>query len=384
MEKIGSLFPEIGGFSPRHPWWGFSPQPLMPGDDRIVTEILLRAIKEAHALTVSSSEYLSLAEEDSLVMSAFATVAKSLGRVPEPPVNLLSGLLPKFFGPHDMGGYGAERTLKRVFEEIHRARNLLEEAASVLVSGHGLMAEEIRPLFDAASRKCHASVLQNDPITQQIISDALQAAVARFDGLFGLACTQYEQVTEDFLRGLSEKLSAVAGLNIDEMPWGELEEATVAVTEKLGHLNTALKKVRAVTENRNLSFDGSPDAINRLMISGPADLKRGLSITDEEILKARDLCRFPLSGYSLVKLKAVEEELHGLWDTLRKSFEPLEIDRRGAWDRIRRYGAVGARHGRPCRNCKPRSTRTAPLQKTFFRGVSDVRLYHEGGGSDQA
>jgi hypothetical protein len=57
LESLGQLYETIGNFDPSHPWWGFMPQPLAPGDDEAIGRIISEALHNAEALLDLVTEY---------------------------------------------------------------------------------------------------------------------------------------------------------------------------------------------------------------------------------------------------------------------------------------------------------------------------------------
>jgi len=105
LEVLAQLYDTIGSFGAAHPWWGFIPRPLAPGDDDAIRRILSEATVLSEAIVESISGYREktiCAEEPSLV--DLADIYEALRTLPDPPDKLIGDLLPRIVTAGDTSG----------------------------------------------------------------------------------------------------------------------------------------------------------------------------------------------------------------------------------------------------------------------------------------
>ncbi|MBF0475864.1 MAG: DUF4011 domain-containing protein, partial [Deltaproteobacteria bacterium] len=105
LVALSHRFTEIEMFDDRHPWWGFSPQHLLPGEDNEVAEIINEATDTAGRL-VAQVDNLKQVMDDNEVPSLprLHQLSNGLNQLNDPPAYLIGELLPLLFPESDPAG----------------------------------------------------------------------------------------------------------------------------------------------------------------------------------------------------------------------------------------------------------------------------------------
>src|SRR5262249_41562000 len=117
LEVLAQLYGTIGSFGGTHPWWGFIPRPLAPGDDDAIRRILSEATLLSEALGESISGYrqkIGCAEEPSL--NEIGDLYDAVRTLPDPPDDLIGDLLPRIVTADDRPGKRNRQLIKGVIQ----------------------------------------------------------------------------------------------------------------------------------------------------------------------------------------------------------------------------------------------------------------------------
>ncbi|NLT22020.1 MAG: DUF4011 domain-containing protein [Syntrophorhabdus sp.] len=324
LEEPAKLFPTIGCFGPDHPWWGFYPRPIIPGDEHAIAEILLEATEHADTITESIGQYRGLGGEECFDEAGFEVIRSRLATIPDIPVNFVYGLLSKFFAPEDLDGSRAGEVLNKTFEAIYEARRLTECAAMILVPNHGLTADVVTPLLRAVEKNCLPEVVGGNPGAIITMAESIAAALASFEDSPECESMAYRDATEAYQYGLEILIAKLDGMDILDRPLGDLEVAVNAVLQKHDILAADVQKMQAVIQKGNLTFDGTPASAKQILTTGIRELRPGTKVSAEDLVEARRLCEFPLSSRTLQELQETHAKLRLVVDRLEKSFSSLK------------------------------------------------------------
>lgn len=118
LSYAAKQFVEVDGRKPDHPWWGFYPEVLQPGDEvrleRLLTRHILDCETFAQALS-DASTFLGTETPAGNSSSNAATLLSSLAAIaPGSPDDVAYGALPRIFTKDDPYGETAEQTLNQV------------------------------------------------------------------------------------------------------------------------------------------------------------------------------------------------------------------------------------------------------------------------------
>jgi hypothetical protein len=170
---LRSQFEEIGGYSQEHPWWGFTPRTLAPGDDAEIKKIIGVLVEQADQVLADANSYATfLGENAPPSIQAIAQACAYINEIPAPDNDLKAGLLPRFFPESDLAGVRSSAVLAQLFTDLERVRNLNDEACGVLLDGCEVQTTDVQ-LAIASVRRHMVSRLIQEPIEelgQQIAS----------------------------------------------------------------------------------------------------------------------------------------------------------------------------------------------------------------------
>lgn len=326
LEEPAKLFPAVGCFGPGHPWWGFYPRPIIPGDEHAIAEILFEVTEHAGAIIESIGRYQGLGGEECFDEAGFEVIRGHLATIPGLPSNFLYGLVPRFFTREDLNGSTTGAILSKTFEAINKARTLTEYASAVLVSNHGLTANAVTPLLNAVEKNCFSEVVEKNPEAIMRMAESIAVALANFEDSPECTFMAYRDATEAYQYGLEILIAKLDGLDVLGRPIGDLETTVHAVLQQSSDLADAAQKVQTVTQKGNVTFDGTPSSAKQILTAGIRELKPGTKVSEEDLVEAKRLCEFPLCGRNLKKLQETHDKLNLIVDRLEKSFNNLKRD----------------------------------------------------------
>ncbi|MFM0148636.1 DUF4011 domain-containing protein [Paraburkholderia sp. RL18-085-BIA-A] len=134
LNYVAKQFVEVDRRKPDHPWSGFCPEVLQPGDEVRLERLLTRHIQDCETFAQALSDasmFLGAETPASKSGSNAAALLSSLVAIaPGSPDDVAYGALPRIFTEHDPYGETAEHTLNRI-------RTRLAEMASQSQAGAG-------------------------------------------------------------------------------------------------------------------------------------------------------------------------------------------------------------------------------------------------------
>lgn len=238
LEAIGQLYVAIGSFDSSHPWWGFTPRPLAPGDDETIGRIVLDASVLAAQLGEAVSNYKNKTGDSAEPsLATLKQLHKAMQTLPAPPDNLNAELLLRAFtvespDDHKLG------VLKEFIHKIERARELNAEADALLSAGSG--ASEGGGLDELSAK-----------------TDALLSAVCKRDA----------------------KLKEAHLLVVGDQPQVELSKYQDEINLIEDRINCVINEIWGYARQIGISLDASPkEVVTQLIVlsqiasQAPADL----------------------------------------------------------------------------------------------------------------
>ena len=213
LRYVGKNFDEIISYDNSHPFWGFFPEEIRPGQDLEIHEILkrfsanfetfARAMVDAEELLGSHHFNLS-AENTKSLINVLATLA------PANPEEIAFDLLPTFFSEQDPHGVSASHVVNDLLSRIKE----LEKVRSLVA-----------------------------------------------DRWMGSVSPTAEQLNEAQL--FEDK---TVRLNIGHLLCENLPKKLTAFTEAADRALSALGVIKAAAEKAEIPFDGTPDAVERFRL----------------------------------------------------------------------------------------------------------------------
>lgn len=285
LEALGHLYATVGNFGPGHPWWGFTPRRLYPGDDESIGNIVTEALGHAEALQDLIAEYQQVtASSDEPTLAALGELYRALQILAKPPANLCAELLPRIFTRRDPKGQSSKSLLKEVARKIGRARELdktadarLAEDCEVDVATVEQASAAARERLSAASFTKPLTSLGEAAATANEDRDRLQQALAETQ-------CRYVVIQKPTLTTLTARLEATAPLELAHQSVRAIREGSGLLGGETARLTQAFQRVAAIAEHRHIEFDGSPASVARL--SAPERLEGLLpnSVVDDSVV----------------------------------------------------------------------------------------------------
>lgn len=308
IESLGMLYQDIGGYGSSHPWWGFKPRSLSPGDDMALGSIIAGLVEIADDIAMRADQFAQFVGETSArSFQGLKDLASLIDKVPEPPERVRVELLPKLFPVADPSGGQSRKVLLRLSRDISQARELLARARAALREDSEIDFGEVAPLLLNAERILVPSALDTPVAALNGATISLAAAVERFKGALVAVSAPYTAIQADDLAGLRERLAKFSDHRLREVELGAIHSIAQAVLARHGQLTDAFNRVSDVARRFRLSFAGDPSSVVQLAQTDPvAGILPGAQVDDEIVAKA---ARFANAAFSSVSLEAGYEKL---------------------------------------------------------------------------
>lgn len=161
ISALASHFSAAGGYATTHPWYGYFPTTLSPGDDLQIEAALRALMSDAERIKANAASLRKTSTDASLdiSMEGAAALSRALSTLPEPGERVRCELLDRFFPIEDMNGVEAGAALTALAEKLNRYQVLVSETGSRLLSGVTISEEVIaraQALLGALRRHgCH-------------------------------------------------------------------------------------------------------------------------------------------------------------------------------------------------------------------------------------
>lgn len=269
VESLGSLYDAINGYNQNHPWWGFSPKVLNPGDDTDIAEIISATIADADKLVTDSAALAKLLQSDTaLPLELLAGMADLILRVPFVPPKLKPELLPRLFPPEDESGKRSKHVLAQLSRELGRARSLLAEANASLLDSASVELSEVAPRWGEANEHLAPKVFTWPLEGLGTAAQLLASSAAEFVRLPDILSAPYTEIKPGILSSFRQRLEKLDGHPIKQVALKDLDAQQNAVLLCHQSLEAALGKVIDFAGRFSLPFDGSAASVKQLAETG--------------------------------------------------------------------------------------------------------------------
>ncbi len=328
LEALGKLYVDIGSFDSTHPWWGFTPRPLAPGDEEAIKYIIMEACSLAEELTDSVSDYQHKtgdAEEPSLI--ALNHLHKALYHLPDPPNNLKGGLLPRVFSAQDPLGKRGREILMGVIATVQRARELSTKANSVLTPGCELDYDSTKSFVATCLKEIALSSLSVPLNNLEAFVLTAEHALRQFERAVSQTTYSFLPIQQATLTKLDAEIKKTARVNLLNQSIQSIKNGASLLSREVIRLQQSLDRVTNLTTRCGIPFDSSLDAISHL--GHPDCIEEVLTearVNDSVVARARQIAEYPLSDFPLVELNRRQQELHVLQDRLARAFNEIARD----------------------------------------------------------
>ena len=317
---LGKLFSVIGSFDSSHPWWGFSPKDLAPGDDETIGKIVAEALDAAKELNDSVLEYQHKTKmKDEPFLYTLESLRTKLEDIPEPPECLLGELIPRIFNSNDVMGKKNIEILNSVIVKIGQARELIGNANNTLTTDCELSYKEVEPIIKIASKENSPEVLKTSlEILDKISSDA-QIAYSQFENFVSISSFAFLPIKVSTLNKIDLKLKSVNPLVLNDQSCTSILEGATALKREVDRLKNAFLHVANIATKRGIAFDGSPASITLLACpEGIDEILPGVSINNEASAVAQKALESEYNTFPLYEISRRQQELTLLTNNIER------------------------------------------------------------------
>jgi len=324
LEALGQLYTAIGCFDSSHHWWGFTPQPLAPGDDEVIGRIVSEAAALATQLFEAVSDYRNkTGDSTEPPLAVLELLNGAIQALPLPPDNIETELLPRVFTVEDPKD--KRELLTEVIGKVKRARELNAKANTFLIRDCGLSYSSIESDISLYRKKLTAAAF-SVPVDSLVESvEAARQKLYRFKSVISGARYAFEMICHRNLEGLDTTLKKLEPVVVENLPVHVICEGA----SRLGHeailLGQSFERIIAIVNRRGIALDGSPESITRLSNpDGIEEILAGLTVDDSVIAKARQAAAHFLAELPISELNRRQRELHSLHARIDRALGEIE------------------------------------------------------------
>lgn len=325
LEVLGNLFTLISNFDSSHPWWGFRPRPLIPGDDETIGRIVLDALHLAKVLANNVLQYQTRLEvHDEPTIANLEMLYGEIEKLPGLPPNVIEDLLSRTFNEDEKLSRRNNEIVADMIRKIKYARELTAEAEKLLGSSYDFPYNEIMPIVGECAKLLSPSAF-NIPL-QELKSWIAEVdwAVDRFQEIVSQTSCFSVPIISSNLDMLDVKLDAVALLDILDQPISHIKKGAEIVIQETGRLRQFLEKIAATTSQWEIEFDNSPGAITRLtQAKGIENVLPGIQIDEIVVKESLRVAQFPFADRPITELRECLLTLENIHQRASMAFEEL-------------------------------------------------------------
>lgn len=325
LEALGQLYAAIGSFDATHPWWGFTPQPLAPGDDEAIGRIIAEALSLSEELLECVFDFQDkTGSTEEPALAGLEELHQAIQALPEPPDDLNGDILPRVFGGQYSLWKHNRELLTTVIRKVERARELNKQAETLLAPDGELDFDTAEPIVTACAQDLAPAAFSTPLNTlEEGVLDA-ERALHGFEGVVAQTACAFSAIQAATLDSLDAKLQAVAPLALRNQPLRSIRDGASALTREVRRLGQSLERVSGIAARRGLDFDSSPAAIAHLgRPDGIAEVLTGVQVDDAVLAKAQQAADYLLSEFPIAHLDKRQHALHALHDRIARALDEM-------------------------------------------------------------
>lgn len=242
VNDLARHYQEIEAYGPEHPWFGFFPESLGPGDDLSIQNLLARLVERAKSLDKAIEALRAAAEEHVPAdLKSLEFFLQSANGVPEPDSKVIPELLPRIFSnsAEDKGATSAEQY----------PYNLLPQ--NIFLSSSEQRGRLCRKLVEEFEQLCREAKSLEEAWVGKLLHP--------------------EEVSPATAESVQSELQALWKLRLAHRPLTELEELSASLRSIANGIEGSLSFFNELASVVGFSFDGTESSILNLhAISGIA------------------------------------------------------------------------------------------------------------------
>lgn len=312
LEALGQLFVSIDTFDSNHPWWGFVPQPLAPGDDESIRQIIIEGFSLAEELVACIQDYQTKTGDNiEPSLDFLENLHHALKNIPNPPENLNAKLIPRIFTKNDQLCKCNRDVLTSVIRKVEIARKFNKQADELLVPNCDIDCDSEDPVVVACSKELGSTAFSISLHALSELVESAQQTIGRFEQILSRVPCSYVPIQASTLENFDAIITRLKPFALLEQSINNISNGVSVITHELVRLQNALDKVTSIANRRNIDFNGSPDAVK--VLGGPdgiEELLPGVQVDDTVLQMAEKAAEYLLSGLPISELNERQFELH--------------------------------------------------------------------------
>lgn len=330
LNDVGEKYRSMGGFGRHHPWWGFWPNQLTPGDERDAGDIASKALAFAQNLTAAAEAIQSLGKDgDELSIVEIIAIADAAKNLPEPPAKLVADQLPVLFD-HTLADKPSLQALASIIKLVNEIRTARAIQRKTLLSGANPREAELKLAEETAFAKIGAHQILKPEALDQKISELksllrkLRDKTDDFSEQVDDLIPKFEAVGPNAINAVSQAITKLSAYPISETPLSYLRSREHALADVAATLNSALGVVTEKAAKWHIPFDGSVEAVRDLANPiGLADLIPTAEADEATIAEAKQWVTSPFANRKIDEIEQDLSALRGHINDIEKAHETL-------------------------------------------------------------
>lgn len=320
LEVLGQQFSIIENYDSKHPWWGFTPKQLAPGDDLAIGLIINEVHALADAFYIKVIEFQELASfEKEPTIDTLTSLHRVLQELPAPPVNIRSELFPRVFNSNDPLGKHNRGVLNGVIRKVVLAKELLAKSEEHVSHNCQVSYETAMATVEKCSKHIYQLTLSIplDELEKYVLTTEI--ALNRFRQANSEFSFEYHPIFTSSVENLDSKLQATLPLSLSDQPGRSIRDGVGLLFQEVSRLEQSLDRVALIAKRRDLKFDGTPDSIENLgRGDGIDEVMPGVVVDSAVLEKAKLAAEFYLSDLAIGELDRRQHDLYVVYEKIAR------------------------------------------------------------------
>ena len=327
LEVLGQLYAVIGSYDFNHPWWGFAPQPLAPGDDEAIKRIIQRTLLLAEKLAESVVKYQDkVGDKEEPSIASLFHLHESIQELPEPPNNLQGELLTRVFGYTNLFARHYRELVMHVIREVERARGFNKEADSLLSPNCETDYSSAEPILNICLKELSPSTFTVPLIRLEEITLAAEHELNRFQHIIQINPGAFFSIKAVALENLNSGIQRSTPLKLLHQTIQRIKEGTAALTRETNRLGQSFERIRSIAYRYDINFDGSQTAIAFLSHGqGIREILSNAKVDDAITSEAQKATKYFLSDRPIIELNRSQQNLQVLHARIGHALDELSV-----------------------------------------------------------
>jgi transcription elongation GreA/GreB family factor len=269
IRSLAKHYDEIVEYGPQHPWYGFFPVAIQPGDDLSVQQYLRDLISATEEVERCSLNLDALLPEQVSVSGSKQArrLSDQVSKILPFPAGILYDLLPKLFYPGDPDGRESYRVIQELKKQIETVKTLSVRIEGKLTSQSIVNEHSLDEVQDAVQSLGRYKLASTPIVTQRNWLEQVTSATRTIEArihfiedcakITGLPLTG----TDDNLKQIGALVSIGGDAPSELLPYRHAQLALSSAKESIQEARRTATEIAAQTASLNQAFylDDRPD-----------------------------------------------------------------------------------------------------------------------------